>query len=170
MICQPLRASGCFIIQCRSLAHVHLDNATSNYDSEDVYQLLEQVIAIMKNVVSLLLHIRLFAHVIGTSLNDGGPVFLALCMLPPFMRHFVSSDLWTKGMVLDLMKNSHLTDQFALCALAYLVNATNPFYVRKSALDRFVGDDLKQEVIAGGMDNYLLNGSSSSLVASSQLT
>ncbi|KAF8546950.1 P-loop containing nucleoside triphosphate hydrolase protein, partial [Imleria badia] len=80
--------------------------------------------------------IRLFVHVIGSGLNNGGPVFIALCILPPFIRHFMSNDLWTK---------------------AYLVDATNKFYIRKSALEKFVGDDLKQEVIAGGITNYLLN-------------
>ena len=54
----------------------------------------------MKDALSFLLHLRLFTHVIGAGLNDGGPVFLALCLLPPFMRHFMSNGLWTKGAIL----------------------------------------------------------------------
>ena len=42
---------------------------------------------------------------------------------------------------------------------AYLVDAANKFYIRKSALQKFIGDDLKQEVMAGGITKFLLNGS-----------
>lgn len=56
----------------------------------------------MKDVISFLLHLRFIAHVIGSGLDDGGPVFLALCMLPPLTRQFMSSDLWTKGAIVDV--------------------------------------------------------------------
>ena len=99
----PTSQGGCLfhhpVLCC---AHVCLDCAASNIDTEDVYRCLERGITIMKDAISFLLHLRLFVHVIGTGINDGGPVFLALCMLPPLMRHFMSSDLWTKGAILDV--------------------------------------------------------------------
>lgn len=55
----------------------------------------------MRDAISLLLQLRFIGHVIGSSLNEGGPVFLALCMFPPLIRHFMSSDLWTKGTIVD---------------------------------------------------------------------
>ncbi|KAF8452298.1 P-loop containing nucleoside triphosphate hydrolase protein, partial [Boletus edulis BED1] len=109
------------------------DDATSNFDTDDVYRCLERGITTMKDTISFLLHIRLFMHVIGTSLNDGGPVYLAICMLQPVMRHFLSNGLWTK---------------------AYFVDAMNKHFIRKSSLEKF--DNLKEEVIAGGINNYLL--------------
>ncbi|KAG6373710.1 P-loop containing nucleoside triphosphate hydrolase protein [Boletus reticuloceps] len=111
------------------------DDATSNFDIDDVYECLNRGITTMKDTISFLLHIRLFIHVIGTSLSDGGPVYLAICMLQPFMRHFMSKGLWTK---------------------AYFVDAMNKHFIRKSTLEKFLWDDLKEEVIAGGIDNYLL--------------
>ncbi|KAG9312733.1 P-loop containing nucleoside triphosphate hydrolase protein [Chiua virens] len=48
----------------------------------------------------------------------------------------MSDDLWTK---------------------AYVTNAVNKFYIRKYALDRLAGTDLKQEVMAGGVANFLKN-------------
>ena len=52
--------------------------------------------------MSFLLHLQLVIHVIGTGLHDGGPVFLALCMLPPLVGEFTPSGIWTKGVVADM--------------------------------------------------------------------
>lgn len=128
------------------------------FDIEDVSLCLERGITIMKDTISFLLHIRFFAHILGTGLHDGGPVFLAICLLPPFVRHFMSSDFWTKGTMHHLNQNFSFADRFALWVLAYLVNATNKHYIRKSALERFTWNGYKQEVMAGGINNFLSSG------------
>ncbi|KAH0835777.1 P-loop containing nucleoside triphosphate hydrolase protein [Lanmaoa asiatica] len=112
------------------------DYAASRIDTENVYRCLQRGIMLLNNALSFLLHLHFVAHVIGSGLNDGGPVFLALCMLPPFLRHFMSSDLWTK---------------------VYVASATNKYYIRKSALGKLVEAELKQEVMAGGVKNFLMN-------------
>ena len=81
------------------MAHIRLDNTAPNVDVEDVFRCLERGITMMKHALSFILHVRFFAHTLGTGLNDGGPVFLAICVLPPAMRHLMSSDLWTKGVI-----------------------------------------------------------------------
>lgn len=57
---------------------------------------------VVNNVISFLLHLRFIVHVIGGGFNDGGPVFLALCVFPHLMRQFMPSDLWSKGAIADV--------------------------------------------------------------------
>ncbi|KAF9242086.1 P-loop containing nucleoside triphosphate hydrolase protein [Melanogaster broomeanus] len=105
-------------------------------DPDAVYSCLERGIELAKSMISFLIHIHLIADVVGTSLNDGGPVFLALCLLPIVARSLMRNDLWSK---------------------AYIVQAVNKFYLRKLALARVADTDLKPEVMAGGIGSYLLN-------------
>lgn len=51
-----------------------------------------------------------------------------------------------------------------------MVTAANKFYIRKSTLETLVEAALKQEVMAGGVNKFLMNGSSPLLAACPQLT
>ncbi|KAG9312731.1 P-loop containing nucleoside triphosphate hydrolase protein [Chiua virens] len=108
----------------------------ASLDVDSVYQALEGGIGIITEAGSFILQLRLIANVIGTGYRGGGPVFLALCILPPFLKQFTSDALWSK---------------------AYVTSAVNPFYIRKAALGKLVETELKQEVMAGGVAGLLMN-------------
>ena len=116
----------------------------------------------MNEVISLLLHLRLIVHVIGNGLKDGGPIFLAVCMLPALVGQFTSGDLWTKGALADIAWIPLLTSSWTL---AYVVTPENKFFTRKVTLGRLAESSLRQEVMAGGANNHLINGSFQALVA-----
>lgn len=54
--------------------------------------------------------------------------------------------------------------------IAYVASPANKFYIRKSGLEKLTDAGLRQEVMAGGVNKYLMNGSSPALVACLQLT
>ncbi|KIJ16673.1 hypothetical protein PAXINDRAFT_10381 [Paxillus involutus ATCC 200175] len=120
----------------RDLPTSQRNSSISHADSESVYDCLEQAVELAKSVVSFLLHLRLITHIVGSGLHDGGPIFLAVCILPLTARSLLKDSLWSK---------------------AYVAQAVNTFYIRKSALAKVVENDLKPEVMAGGAGGYLLN-------------
>lgn len=91
------------------MAHIHAEQGASSIDTDDVYNCFERGIILVNEVLSFLLHLRLIIHVIGSGFNDGGPVFLALCILPPIVKQFTSVDLWTKGAIADVDSLPRLT-------------------------------------------------------------
>lgn len=112
------------------------DNASQLYvEADSVFICLERTIELAKTLISFLLQLRLILHVVGTGLQNAGPTFIALCIFPLIMNFLLKKELWGKK---------------------YVVEAINKFYLRKSALLKLTDDNLKIEVLGGGISDYLL--------------
>lgn len=101
MICRLLRVS--FILRYEFLAQIRAELGESAVDANDVFRCLERGITLVNEAISCLLHLRLITHVVESGFNDGGPVFLALCMLP-LIGYFSLGELWTKGTIAHILR------------------------------------------------------------------
>ncbi|KAL4068181.1 P-loop containing nucleoside triphosphate hydrolase protein [Scleroderma citrinum] len=112
------------------------DNTNQLYaEADSVFICLERTIELAKTLISFFLQLRLILHVVGAGLQNAGPTFIVLCILPLVMNLFLKKELWGKQ---------------------YVVEAINKFYLRKVALLKLADDNLKIEVLGGGISDYLL--------------
>ncbi|KAH7912376.1 P-loop containing nucleoside triphosphate hydrolase protein [Hygrophoropsis aurantiaca] len=105
-------------------------------DPDSVFNSLQKTVALAQEVVSFVLKLRVVQQVLRSGLANGGPIFVALSMLPLVLYNAMSSELGSK---------------------AYFAHAVDPHYLRKSALYRLAKDTFKQEVMGGNIADYVLH-------------
>ncbi|KAH7920696.1 P-loop containing nucleoside triphosphate hydrolase protein [Leucogyrophana mollusca] len=104
-------------------------------DPSSVFVCVQEACELARSTLSLALQLRLTYQVLSSGAKNAGPVFVALCLLPVLAPAFMQSNLWSKS---------------------YIVQAINPHHVRKMALNKLADDDYKQEVLGGGLSEYIM--------------
>lgn len=94
------------------------------------------------------------ALIYHVSRATGGPLFTLLCVAKPFVSTIFQRSLWDKGNISRLFDR---VEQLTL-ELVSLVILTNPFQLRMKALENFMGDSHRPDIITGNLENYVLNG------------
>ena len=125
-------------------------------DSETVIQCLDTVLMHAVDVISLLFQLQFVIHVVDTSVRHAGPMVILLFLFPFLTDNISSRDIFGKRRCISDVKFT--TKTHLLFGSAYVVQAINKPYLRKSALLKFANDDLKPEVIGAGITDYLLEG------------
>ncbi|KAI6009029.1 P-loop containing nucleoside triphosphate hydrolase protein [Pisolithus marmoratus] len=104
--------------------------------SDAVFHCFEFALRFAERVISSLLQIRLALHLVSTVFQHAGITFVLLCLVPIFADDMVmNGQLWGKK---------------------YVVQPVNESYIRKSALLKLTNKRLRPEVIAAGIEDYLI--------------
>ena len=129
--------------------------ASNRGDSETIIQCLDTVLMHAVDVISLLFQLQLVIHVVDTSIWHAGLVVILL-LFPLLIDNISNRGMSGKcGCISDIKFTTKTCLPFEL---AYVVQAINKPYLRKSALLKFAKDSLKPEVIGAGITDYLLEG------------
>ncbi|KAI6139045.1 P-loop containing nucleoside triphosphate hydrolase protein [Pisolithus tinctorius] len=105
-------------------------------DPAAVFHCLELSLRLAQSILSTLLQLRLIVHVVNTGFQHAGVTFVLLSLAPMFADSMLlNRQLWGKK---------------------YVVQPVNESYLRKSALLKLADERLKSEVIAAGIEDYLI--------------
>ncbi|KAI5990574.1 P-loop containing nucleoside triphosphate hydrolase protein [Pisolithus orientalis] len=108
----------------------------SSRDPVAVFDCLELSLRLAQSILSTLLQLRLIVHVVNTGFQHAGVTFVLLSLAPVFADSMlINRQLWGKK---------------------YVVQPVNESYLRKSALLKLADERLKSEVIAAGIEDYLI--------------
>ena len=107
------------------------------------------------DVISLLFQLQLVIHVVDTSIRHAGLVVI-LFLFPLLIDNISNRCMAGKCRCISDIKFT--TKTCLPFGLAYVVQAINKPYLRKSALLKFAKDRLKPEIIGAGITDYLLEG------------
>ncbi|KAH7920697.1 P-loop containing nucleoside triphosphate hydrolase protein [Leucogyrophana mollusca] len=109
--------------------------AISSPNPSAVFDCVQHAFELAKSSLSFGLQLKLIHQVLSSGVKNAGPVFVALCLVPLLVPKMLQSRLWSKS---------------------YIIQAINPHYVRKTALNKLADDDYKQEVMGGDLSEYIV--------------
>lgn len=89
------------------------------------------------------------------SKSTGGPLFTILCLAKPLASTMYGRTLWDKG-TLFLSVCHHF--KYIKPYTVSLAVVTNAFHIRMKALETFMADKFRQDVINGNLEQYILSG------------
>jgi hypothetical protein len=105
----------------------------ANVSSDDGWNAFEAVVHLVAEVLTSTSQLSLIYH---ASHSTGGPVFVLLCISKPILRALTQRDHWSSG---------------------FIVHINNPHYQRMEALLKLSGNAYRQDYIAGGIANHILD-------------